>query len=77
MKYKEPVIKNGNNEYSDGFRDQKVIWHEDSRTWLMVIGGGPVGCLLQRIFDWEFNSILKYKDGSNIVSECLDFSDES
>lgn len=74
VKYKEPVIKNGNNEYSDGFRDPKVIWHEDSRTWLMVIGGGPVRLFASKnLVDWEFNSILKYKDGSNIVSECPDF----
>lgn len=38
-KYKEPIIKNSYNEYSDGFRDPKVLWHEESETWIMVIGG--------------------------------------
>lgn len=27
----------------------------------------------KNLIDWEFNSILKYKDGSNIVAECPDF----
>lgn len=72
-KYGKPVITNSDNTYSDGFRDPKVIWHEESKTWIMVIGGGPVRLFTSmNLIDWEFNSVLKYKDGSNIDAECPD-----
>ncbi|MBE7067618.1 MAG: hypothetical protein E7385_08725 [Ruminococcaceae bacterium] len=43
-----PIIKNGHGyspEFSDGFRDPKVLWYEDSSyaaggVWIAIVGGG-------------------------------------
>ncbi len=78
-KYNKPVITNEKDKYDGGFRDPKVIWYEDGSyenggIWIMVVAGGKARLFTSsNLKDWEFNSVLKYKDNSDIISECPDF----
>lgn len=77
-----PIIRNGSDykqQYTDGFRDPKLVWYEDSSyanggIWLMLVGGGQ-GRLFssENLVDWNFESALVGVDKKPLHGECPDF----
>lgn len=73
IEYDKPIIENLNREYGD-FRDPKVIYLKQDKTWLMVIGGS-CQCRLfssKDLINWKFNSEIYDINGTLIESECPD-----
>lgn len=77
-----PIIKNGENyvqQYTDGFRDPKLLWFEDASyknggVWLMLVGGGQGRIFSsENLLDWKFESAMTDRDGSPLSGECPDF----
>ncbi|MBE7065998.1 MAG: glycoside hydrolase family 32 protein [Ruminococcaceae bacterium] len=77
-----PIIKNGSNhqqKYTDGFRDPKLIWYEDSSyekggIWIMLVGGGQGRLFVsENLVDWTYQSALVGVDKKALHGECPDF----
>ena len=83
IKYEgNPIIKNGSNhqqKYTDGFRDPKLIWYEDSSyekggVWIMLVGGGQGRLFVsENLVDWTYQSSLVGVDKKPLHGECPDF----
>lgn len=58
-----PILYNNESEFFNEFRDPKVIRLEETKEWLMIVGGGRLKLFRSKnLLEWEFQSTIKNVD---------------